>query len=174
MLNLNDISKNIINWPRFSKRLVVITFDLGLCVLCTWFAFYLRVEKFININDSNILVTLISISLAIPIFWLFGLYRTIFRFGGQSLILNVALAVGTYGLFYFFIVSIYVIQDIPRSIGIIQPLLLFFGIASSRIIIKYLFISSFFQTNFKNKKKILIYGAGNAGRQILTSLENNP
>tara|TARA_B100001093_G_scaffold290941_1_gene277787 strand:- start:277 stop:2238 length:1962 start_codon:yes stop_codon:yes gene_type:complete len=174
MLNLIDIAQKIINLPRFSKRLIVIIFDLSLCVVCTWFAFYLRLEKFISINDSNILITLISISLAIPIFWLFGLYRTIFRFGGQSLIFTVTLAVGIYGLFYFFIIGVYVIQGVPRSIGIIQPLLLFFGISSSRIIIEYLFINSFFQTNFKNKKKILIYGAGSAGRQILASLENNP
>jgi FlaA1/EpsC-like NDP-sugar epimerase len=174
MLNLIDIAQKIINLPRFSKRLIVIIFDLSLCVVCTWFAFYLRLEKFISINDTNILITLISISIAIPIFWLFGLYRTIFRFGGQSLIFTVTLAVGIYGLFYFFIIGVYVIQGVPRSIGIIQPLLLFFGISSSRIIIEYLFINSFFQTNFKNKKKILIYGAGSAGRQILTSLENNP
>ena len=102
------------------------------------------------------------------------MYRTIFRFGGQSFILNVALAFGIYGLCYFFIVGIYVIKDVPRSIGIIQPLLLFFGVSTSRTIIKYLFVNSFFYTNFKNKKKILIYGAGSAGRQILTSLENNP
>ena len=50
MLKLTDISKNIINWPRFSKRLVVISFDLCLCVLCTWIAFYLRLEKFVNIT----------------------------------------------------------------------------------------------------------------------------
>ena len=41
------------------------------------------------------------------------------------------------------------------------------------MIIKYFYISSSSLKNFKNKKNVLIYGAGNAGRQLLTNLENN-
>jgi FlaA1/EpsC-like NDP-sugar epimerase len=170
MTILKNISQNIINLPRYSKRAIVIIIDSSLCILCTWIAFCLRLEQFSVINDQIILAFFISITLAIPMFWLFGLYRTIFRFGGSSIIFTVAVAVLSYGLMYSLVISIYVIQHIPRSIGIIQPLLLFFGISSSRAIIKYLFMNSFL---FKNKKKVLIYGAGDAGRQILTSLQNN-
>ena len=53
-------------------------------------------------------------------------------------------------------------------------ILLFLAISCSRIIIKILFINTFFSKNSKSKKKILIYGAGSAGRQLLASLENNP
>ena len=79
-----------------------------------------------------------------------------------------------YGLLYFAVIGIYGFQGIPRSIGIIQPLILFLGISSSRVIIRYLFVKTFPFKNSKNKKKVLIYGAGNAGRQLLSSLENNP
>ena len=174
MIIFSDASKNIINLPRYAKKTIAIIIDVGLCILSTWLAFYLRLEQFIKINDVTILSVLISITLAIPIFWLLGLYRTMFRFAGSSIIFSVAIATLTYGLTYFAIISIYGIQGIPRSIGIIQPLLLFFGISGSRIIIKYLFINTFSSKNFKNKKKILIYGAGSAGRQLLASLENNP
>ena len=170
---ITKISKNIINLPRYAKRTIIIVVDLSLCVLCTWLAFYLRLEQFIKINDVAILTALISITLAIPIFWLLGLYRVVFRFGGSSLIFAVTVAIAIYGLFYFVVIGIYTIQGIPRSIGIIQPLLLFIGILSSRVIIQYLFLGSFISKNFKNKKKVLIYGAGSAGRQLLTSLENN-
>ena len=69
-------------------------------------------------------------------------------------------------------ISIYGIQGIPRSIGIIQPILLFLAISATRISIKYLFLSNFKKT--KNKTNVVIYGAGSAGRQLLTSLESNP
>ena len=173
MSMLVEESQNIINLPRYAKRVLAIILDLGLCILCTWLAFYIRLEQFIKINDVTILAVLISIILAIPIFWFMGLYKTMFRFLGSSIILTVFVAIFSYSLLYFAVIGIYGIQGIPRSIGILQPVLLFLGITSSRIIIKYLFISNFNFKNSKNKKNVLIYGAGDAGRQLLTSLENN-
>ena len=171
---LNEMPKNIINLPRYAKKAIAIIIDLGLCIICTWFAFYLRLEQFIRINDVTIIAVLISVTLAIPIFWLLGLYRAMFRFADSSIIFTVAVATSIYGLLYFSVVGIYGIQSIPRSIGIIQPILLFFAIISSRVIIRYLLINSLsFKNRPKNKKKVLIYGAGNAGRQLLNSLENN-
>ena len=49
---LTNASKNIINLPRFAKRIIAIIIDIGLCILSTWLAFYLRLEQFIKINDS--------------------------------------------------------------------------------------------------------------------------
>jgi len=171
---LTEASVNIVNLPRYAKRIIAIIIDIGLCVLCTWLAFYLRLEEFIKINNVTILAVLISISLMIPIFWLSGLYKTMFRFVGSSIILTVAVATLAYGLSYFAVISIFGIQGIPRSIGIIQPILLFLGISTSRIIINYLFVNTYYSKNFKNKKNVLIYGAGSAGRLLLTSLENSP
>ncbi len=174
MSMLSKASQNIIDLPRYTKRVIAIIIDVGFCITFTWLAFYLRLEEFIKINDITILAVLISISLAIPIFWLSGLYKTIFRFAGLSITLTVAVAIFSYGLLYFAVIGIYGIQGIPRSIGIIQPVLLFFGVASSRVLIKYIFVGNFNFKNKKYKKNVLIYGAGSAGRQLLASLENNP
>ena len=138
-----ETSKNIISLPRYAKRIIAIIIDLGLCIICTWLAFYLRLEQFIKLNDITILAVLISITFAIPIFWLIGLYRTMFRFVGSSIILTVAIAILVYGLLYFAVIGIYGIQGIPRSIGIIQPILLFFGIITSRVILRYLLVNGF-------------------------------
>jgi FlaA1/EpsC-like NDP-sugar epimerase len=164
-------SENIVNLPRYIKKIIVIIIDIGLCILCTWFAFYLRLEQFIKINDITILAVFISIIISIPIFWLIGLYKTMLRYAGSSLVLTTLIAIFLYSLLYFSIIGIYGVPGIPRSIGILQPVLLFLGILGSRIVIKY-----FFSVNYKypkNKKNVLIYGAGNAGRQLLNSLENN-
>jgi FlaA1/EpsC-like NDP-sugar epimerase len=168
---LTEISENIFSLPRYPKRIIAIISDIGLCILCTWLAFYLRLEQFIKINHVTTLAVEISILLSIPIFWLMGLYKTIFRFAGSSIIFTVFVATFIYSLLYFAIIGIYGIQGIPRSIGIIQPILLFLGISASRIIIKFLFLNK--SKKIKNKKQVLIYGAGSAGRQLLTSLENN-
>ena len=171
MPSFNEISKSIINLHRYAKRVIAIIIDVGLCIFCTWLAFYLRFEEFIKINDVTTLAVEISIILAIPIFWLMGLYKTIFRFAGSSIILTVFIATFAYSLLYFTVIGIYGIQGIPRSIGIIQPILLFLLISASRITIKFLFLPKIKKT--KNKINLLIYGAGKAGRQLLISLENN-
>jgi FlaA1/EpsC-like NDP-sugar epimerase len=168
---LINASNNIINLPRYAKRVIAIIIDSGLCVLCTWLAFYLRLEQFIQIDEVTILSVIISVFLAIPIFWLSGLYKAMFRFAGSSIILTVFLAISAYSLLYFSVIGVYGIEGVPRSIGIIQPILLFLAILCSRVVIKFLFSNKF----QKSKKKInaLIYGAGSAGRQLFTSLENN-
>jgi FlaA1/EpsC-like NDP-sugar epimerase len=171
MSTLINISKNIINLPRYTKRIIAILIDIGLCIFCTWLAFFLRLEEFVKINDVTTLAVEISILLAIPIFWLIGLYKTIFRFQGSSIIFTVLVATFAYALLYFAVISIYGIQGIPRSIGIIQPILLFLAISATRIGIKFLFLSNFKKS--KNKTNVLIYGAGSAGRQLLISLESN-
>jgi FlaA1/EpsC-like NDP-sugar epimerase len=168
---ITDLSKNIISLPRYTKRIIAILIDIGLCIFCTWLAFYLRLEEFVKINNTTTLAVEISILFAIPIFWLMGLYKTIFRFQGSSIIFTVFISTFVYALLYFAVISIYGIQGIPRSVGIIQPILLFLSISATRVSIKFLFVSNFKKS--KDKTNVLIYGAGSAGRQLLTSLESN-
>ena len=171
MIFLNETSKNILNLPRYAKKSIAVIIDVGLCIFCTWLAFYLRLEEFVKIKDTTTLAVEISVILAIPIFWLTGLYQTMFRFAGSSIVFTVLIATFAYSLLYFAIIGIYGIPGIPRSIGIIQPILLFLSISASRLVIKILFLTHIKKT--KNKSNILIYGAGSAGRQLLSSLENN-
>ena len=166
---------------RYSKRAIAILTDAGLCILCTWLAFTLRLEEFILFKDFNFYPALLSVVLALPIFWMFGLYRTIFRYTELSIILNILTSTSLYGFFYFLIVGVYGISSytrdfalIPRSIGILQPMLLFFAIICSRLLAKYLLNKNFGLNRSLNKKNILVYGAGNAGRQLVMSLENSP
>ena len=45
---------------------------------------------------------------------------------------------------------------------------------SSRLAVKYLFeVNIGFKKSF-DKKKVLVYGAGDAGRQLVSALENSP
>ena len=74
----------------------------------------------------------------------------------------------------FLIIGVYGIQGVPRSIGILQPMLLFFAIISSRLIVKFLLSFDYNQNKIDNKKNVLVYGAGDAGRQLVIALDNSP
>ena len=147
-----EISNNILTLHRYSKRSIAIITDIGLCILCTWLAFSLRFEQLILIKDINFYTSLISIIIAIPIFFLFGLYRTIFRHTGLSIIFTILASTFVYGLLYFLVIGVYSINGVPRSIGILQPMLLFFAIICSRLGIKFLLNHDFGSKNLIIKK----------------------
>jgi len=174
LVKIHIAAKSILNLPRFAKQIVAIIVDLSLCILCTWFAFYLRLDQFISIQGVALTATMVSVALALPVFWLLGLYKTIFRYSGLSIMFSVSIALLVYGLLYFSVFGVYGVVGIPRSIGILQPMLLFFAIVSSRLFVKYLFGGNYL---FKDKsqflKKALVYGAGSAGRQLVSALANS-
>ncbi len=172
--NINEFSKSLLSLPRSSKRAIAIITDLALCFICTWIAFVIRLEELIILKDFNFYSAFISIAIALPIFFLFGLYRTVFRFAGMSIIFSVLSSVSLYGLLYFLVIGVYGINGIPRSIGVLQPMLLFFAIMCSRLGVKYLFSDNISVKKLKNKKNVLVYGAGDAGRQLVIALENSP
>ena len=174
LVKIHTAAKSILNLPRFAKQIVAIIVDLSLCVLSTWFAFYLRLDQFISIQGAALTAVMVSVALALPFFWLLGLYRTIFRYSGLSIMFSVSIALLVYGLLYFLVFGVYGVKDIPRSIGILQPMLLFFAVVSSRLFVKYLLGGNYL---FKDKsqflKKALVYGAGSAGRQLVSALANS-
>jgi FlaA1/EpsC-like NDP-sugar epimerase len=174
-IKFHDITKSALVLPRFVKQTIAIILDLSLCILCTWLAFFLRLEQFILIKKDSVLsAALVSIILALPLFWLLGLYRTIFRYSGLSIVFSVFIASLVYGFLYFIVFGIYGVAGIPKSIGIIQPMLLFFAIVFSRLVVKYLLRERYvYKDNSKFKKKLLVYGAGIAGQQLVSALKNN-
>jgi FlaA1/EpsC-like NDP-sugar epimerase len=174
LFKIHTAAKNILNLPRFVKQIVAIIVDLILCILCLWFAFYLRLDQFILIQGASLTAAMVSVILALPVFWMLGLYKTIFRYSNLSIIFSVSIALLIYGLLYFLIIGVYGVTGIPRSIGILQPMLLFFAVISSRLFVKYLLGDNYF---FKDKsqflKKVLVYGAGSAGQQLVSALANS-
>lgn len=180
---LIEFSTYMLSLHRYSKRAIVLVTDLTLCIFCTWFAFLIRLEDLILLRDFNFYLAALYSIIAIPIFWLFGLYRTLYRYPGLSIFVSILASTFVYGLLYFLIIGVYGIEGsskqvgkfIPRSIGIIQPMLLFFAVIISRLIAKYLFSKKYPKNKIRNiKKNVLIYGAGQAGTQLLTALENSP
>ena len=88
---LQNISKKILKLSKFYKRFLVVITDIFLCFFSVWFAFYLRLDKFLHIQNEVLWASLISVILAIPIFFVFNLYRTIFRHSGFEIVSSVFL-----------------------------------------------------------------------------------
>lgn len=160
--------------PRYAKRIIVLALDAALCVLTVWLAYYLRLGEFISLTGIHLWPVLASLSLALPIFIVSGLYRAIFRYTGWPALLAVTRAVAIYGLLFASIFTAIGMVGVPRTVGLIQPLLLLFVIGGSRALARY-WLGGMYQSQLKIAAlpKALIYGAGDSGRQLASAMSNS-
>ena len=122
--SIKQIRSILLDLPKSLKIIISIFVDAFLCVLTTWLSFYLRLGDFLPMQNDLLVPTLLSIFIAIPVFYLSGLYRTIFRYSGWPAMFTVSKSIFIYGFVFSFLITINSFNGVPRTIGIIQPLLL--------------------------------------------------
>lgn len=154
---------------RPTKRWIAMLVDAGLCAITCYAAIFLRLG-FIPEHDTpyGVLVA-VSIGLALPIFWAVGLYREIFSQSGIRAILNIARACTIYALPFATVFTVLRVWGIPRTLSLIHPILLFVAIAGSRVFARYWLFGSAASQRIR-QRRVLIYGAGSAGRQLAAAI----
>lgn len=167
----------VLTYPRFWKRVIAVLSDALLCVLTVYFAFYLRLGYWVLFSSDYIYAcfwaTITSLAFAFPAFIYFGLYHAIFRYSGLPALLAISKAVSLYGLAYALIYTVIGFAGVPRTIGLIQPLLLLLGIGASRALVNVWLGGAYLSIlRAGGAPRALIYGAGAAGRQLAAALEN--
>ena len=172
---INEVKQSLLNLPRSIKRAIVMYLDVLVCVFSVWLAFGLRLDEWGYFQLAQWLVLIASIGFSLPFFIKFGLYRAIFRYMGTVAFASMAHVFIIYTSLFFALFTIFGVEGVPRSIGIIQPILLFIGIVISRYSIRVWFGSTNnVQKSFYQDRPIaVIYGAGSAGRQLLAALSLN-
>ena len=159
-------TESVIGLPRFFKRTLVLVCDACLCLITVWFGYYLRLGE-LGIPVSGYKVIWVSVALAIPLFYCFGLYREIFRYSGWPALISLGKAIAIYALIFFCIFTAYGFEGIPRTVGLIQPILLLLFVGASRAIASLWLGSSYRKTlNLDINSRVLIYGAGDLGREL--------
>lgn len=176
-MNLANFEKLILSAPRTIKQIMVLVLDIIVCLFTVWTSFYLRLGEFLSISNETydiITPSILSVLLSIPIFIYFGLYQAIFRYAGWPSLLTITKAIALYGVIYAIIITGIGIQNVPRTIGLIQPLQLLFLIGFTRAFARFwlggLYKSRALQHSLP---KTLIYGAGSAGRKLANALQNS-
>ncbi len=157
--------------PRAIKRLVALLLDASICVGTVVFAFWLRLDEWTWPQGAQWLAYVASIMLAIPLFASFGLYRTIFRYVSWPALMSVVRACGVYGLAYCFIFTFIGVSTVPRTIGALQPILLLVAIGGLRASARYWLGGGYRALlSFNQRRRVMVYGAGAAGRQLAAAI----
>ncbi|HEY8905085.1 MAG TPA: nucleoside-diphosphate sugar epimerase/dehydratase, partial [Rhodoferax sp.] len=163
------MQSTVLAWPRAVKRLVVVVADIVLALFAAWAAFALRLDGFYWPAGAQWAVFLLAPVLSVPIFIRFGLYRAIFRYTGQAALYATGMAVLIYACLLSAVLLWMRWPGVPRSLGILQPLVFLFLVGSSRAVARF-WLADLGNTQAKVEGHLLIYGAGTAGVQTAEAL----
>jgi len=112
--------------------------------------------------------------MAIPLFIITGFYRAIFRYAGWAALTTVAKVMLVYAFLYALVFTVVRVEGVPRTIGILQPLVLFMLVGGGRLGVRY-WLGGLYHREVRRERlpRVLIYGAGSAGRQLAAALTNS-
>jgi FlaA1/EpsC-like NDP-sugar epimerase len=165
------LADKLLGLSRAKKRALAIATDAVICAWTAWAAHYLRLEEWVWLNGNQWLTVVVSVALAIPIFIRGGLYRMIFRHTGWPAMLAVTRACLVYGALYALIFTFISFPGVPRTVGLIQPILLFLAIGASRALAHYFLGGNYRRILDDDAQRVLVYGAGVAGRQLAEAVK---
>jgi FlaA1/EpsC-like NDP-sugar epimerase len=162
----------LLKWPARAKTVLVASVDVALGLLSTWLAFTLRLDQLHRPSPEQAVIYVAAPLLAVIVFARFGLYRAMLRYTGAATMKATARAVVVYAALIsavLWTVQWMGGQDIPRSLGVLQPMIFGLLVAGSRSIASFLLTGR----HRRPAKRLLIYGAGTAGMQTAAALANS-
>lgn len=163
------MQERVIAWPRAVKRAVVVALDVVMALVATWIAFTLRLDALHWPSGAQWWVYALAPILAIPIFVKFGLYRAIFRYTGQAALQATGQAVLVYGMVLLAVLLWQKWLGVPRSLGVLQPLVFLLMVGASRAFARF-WLAGLGNAQKKTEDRLLIYGAGTAGVQTASAM----
>ena len=153
---------------RYQKRLVQVLVDVFLIFACFALAMGLRLDGWQFLAQDRVWDVLFIVTpLTILVFVRVGLYRAIIRFISARVIKVIILTVGFSGG-VMFVSNLALGHLVPRSVPFIYAVLLFCAVAGTRFAVRA--VTNAMLT--KPSGKVIIYGAGDAGRQLLYALNS--
>jgi FlaA1/EpsC-like NDP-sugar epimerase len=168
------MKKELLGLPRWVKQFAAMLVDVVCALLATWLAFSLRLDEWHALIAEQKMAYILAVALSIPVFFQYGVYKTVLRFTGAHTLAMMSKAVGIYGLLYFIVIFMLASPYIYRSIGLIQPIIMLLLMALTRVAAS---LALGFRAYGNNGRPVLgtllIYGAGHSGMQIASALRQS-
>ena len=165
----------MINLLKDKSRILLMLSDLILICCSYLLAYYLRLnftlprEYFVSIAYS--LPMLVVIRMAA--FYYYELYKGVWRYASVNDLLRVIRAVTVSGLLIIILIGfLFRFQGYPRSAFVIDWFIAIVFLGGSRF--AYRLFREIYPFGETEGKRVLIFGAGDAGETILREIKNNP
>jgi len=170
-MRLFSVAENILEMPRWAKRTLIMLTDASVCILAVWIAYFLRLSLWVPLYGDAAPAAIGSLVLALPIFALMGLYRPVLRHIEGASFSHIVPAAIVYALVYFAVFTAWSVPNVPRTVGVIQPVLLFAFMVLVRVGARYLLNELLDRREgMVPLQRVMIYGAGLSGRQLAAAI----
>src|SRR6266849_8139337 len=159
----------------YKRRIFEVLLDVVLIVLAYWSAYAIKFEPFSDSPAWKLFLRTLPVLVVVRLaaFLFFGVYRGIWRYTGIDDLMAFAKAVGAGSLISMLIVLFkFRFQGFSRAIFVIDALVMLLLLAGSRVAFRF-FRQVLPAVNNGKGRRVLIYGAGDAGELLLRELLNN-
>ncbi|PZT84461.1 MAG: capsule biosynthesis protein CapD, partial [Citromicrobium sp.] len=165
----------LVELRRVEKIALLLLIDAALCVVSVWIAFSLRLGVWDLWSQATVTVMIASLAIWLPLFSLRGIYRSVMRFIGSRTMIGIATSCMIMALIMSVFFTLNQVPGIPRTISVIQPMVFGGLLVTSRLFARYVLFDLLNQRGFEGQtSRVLVYGAGSAGRQLALSLRHEP
>jgi UDP-GlcNAc:undecaprenyl-phosphate GlcNAc-1-phosphate transferase len=156
------------------RRVVEVLMDFVFISIAYYFAYYLRFED--SLLPSNLSLMHASfiwiILIKMSIFFIFGLYRGVWRYVSIADFLTMFKAVSMASITVVLLLTLFFrFQGYSRALFFIDWLLLLFLVIGSRFLFRIL--GEFFSNLRKGEVAVLIIGAGDTGEMVVREIKKN-
>ena len=166
---LKAFTKTLFQLPRGPKRTIQVAFDVVAMAFCFWLAMVLRLDGIATtLQPQSWAVLLAVVPVTIAAFIGLGLYRAVMRFMADRALKSVSIGVAISAL-TMLAASQYLNLFVPRSVPGIYFALLLIVTGGTRLIMRTIYLTS----KDEGREPVLIYGAGDAGHQLLQALDQS-
>ena len=161
---MNKIINFLISRSNFGKRALIVITDIVLVLLSLWIALSLENKNIYFPDNNSFNLFLVSLVVAIPIFALFDLYRSIIRYMGFIEMWSITKAVTLFSTISYSLNSFIQGEFLSLTLFFSFWLICLVLVSFSRLAASSLLLEKFVSSN------IVIFGAGAAGRQLSSAL----
>ncbi|WP_273142035.1 nucleoside-diphosphate sugar epimerase/dehydratase [Halomonas sp.] len=154
--------------PRRTKRLIQLVADVWLIVFSFAAAMLLRLDSLAFMAEPRVwLVLPVMVPMSLVFFIRLGFYRAVIRYMSMKAVKTVV--VGVLASAVTLLVVNYLFRlPVPRSVPFIYAMVAMLTIGGVRFGLRALY----FRGQLRYKTRVLIYGAGSAGRQLMLTLRH--
>jgi len=159
----------LINRPRTFKQLILALLDSFVALFSIFISFSLRLGEWYWPDDSQlVLAILLSPILLVTIFYLGRLYSSIVRYISINSLRMLLYATSLYSALWGLFVTLYVNNGFPKSVILLNWILVSLCVIFSRYFAKKILITS--ERNDIELKKFIVFGTGKNARSLLNFL----
>ena len=163
---MRQLVQPLLGLGRTSKRVIQVATDLTVLTAIFPFSMWLRLDSWAFVSNPLVWVALLPVlPFTILVFMRMGFYRAVVRFIAGRALLTIVLGCVASG-FALSLVSAAYGLPVPRSVPVIYTLIAILAVGG----IRYAFREIITLADNGKKERVAIYGAGEAGRQLVQML----